>query len=110
MSRAETERPRLDRLLAASGMEFTEEPLDPGARAVAGWRFRARDGDVEADVYIVDAAPGTLAAELRDSTELAGYNGAIVFAVRFTGPAEEAERGWFKAANGHERARRRGMR
>ena len=65
---------------------------------MAGWRFRSRDGDVEAEVYIVDAAPGTLAAELRESTELAGYNGAIVFAVRFTGPAEEAERGWFKAA------------
>ena len=33
MSRAETERPRLDRLLAASGIEFTEEPLDrPASR------------------------------------------------------------------------------
>ena len=52
------------------------------------------DGDVEADVYIVEADPGSLAAELREATELAGYNGAIVFAVRSTGP----EGDWYKAA------------
>ena len=94
MSRAETERPRLELLLANSGFEFTEQPLEPRSHAVAGWRFRSRDGDVEADVYIVEADPGSLATELREETELAGYNGAIVFAVRSTGPESD----WYKAA------------
>jgi hypothetical protein len=76
-----TERERVDRLLAATGMEFREERLGDDA-----WRFTTAEGDVEADVYVVDADPEAAAARLRESADdLASYNGRIVFRVRYTG-------------------------
>lgn len=76
-----TERERVDRLLAATGMEFHEEPLGEDA-----WRFTTAEGDVQADVYVVESDPEGAAARLRESADdLASYNGRIVFRVRYTG-------------------------
>ena len=95
--RLERERPRLQRLLAASGMSFTEEPLEDDRGALGAWRFTNADGDVEADVYIVDADPrGFLEQQLGEG---AGMNGAIVFAVRYVGPPEDAFEGQFRAGS-----------
>ena len=89
------ERPRLERLLAGSGMTFTEEPLADDRGALAASRFTNADGDVEADVYIVDADPrGFLEQQLGEG---AGMNGAIVYAVRYVGPPEDAFEGQFRA-------------
>ncbi len=93
--RLDRERPRLERLLAATGMTFTEEPLADDRGALAASRFTNADGDVEADVYIVDADPrGFLEQQLGAG---AGMNGAIVFAVRYIGPPEDAFEGQFRA-------------
>jgi hypothetical protein len=79
-----TERERVDALLAGTGMRFREQPLADGA-----WRFTTAEGDVEADVYIVEADPEGAAARLREHEgDLASHNGRIVFRVRYTG--EEA--------------------
>jgi hypothetical protein len=79
-----TERERVDALLAGTGMRFLEQPLADDA-----WRFTTAEGDVEADVYIVDADPAAAAARLREREgDLASHNGRIVFRVRYTG--EEA--------------------
>jgi hypothetical protein len=76
-----TERERVDALLAGTGMRFSEEPLGDDA-----WRFTTAEGDVEADVYIVDADPEGAAARLREvEGDLASHNGRIVFRVRYTG-------------------------
>jgi hypothetical protein len=75
------ERERVDRLLAGTGMTFAEEPL--GERA---WRFTTAEGDVQADVQIVDADPAAAAARLHEREgDLASHNGLIVFRVRYTG-------------------------
>ncbi len=79
-----TERERVDALLAGTGMRFLEQPLADDA-----WRFTTTEGDVEADVYIVDDDPEGAAARLRERDgDLASHNGRIVFRVRYIG--EEA--------------------
>jgi hypothetical protein len=90
------ERPRLERLLAASGMSFTEEPLEDDRGALGAWRFTNTDGDVEADVYIVESDPRGLLEQLGEG---AGMNGAIVFAVRYVGPPDDAFQGQFRAGS-----------
>ncbi len=76
-----TERERVDLLLAQTGMSFVEQPLEDDA-----WRFATVEGDVEADVYIVDSDPEGAAARLRERDgDLASHNGRIVFRVRSTG-------------------------
>ena len=76
-----TEWERVDALLAGTGMEFVEQPLEDEA-----WRFTTIEGDVEADVYIVDEDPAGAAARLRGAEgDLASHNGRIVFRVRYTG-------------------------
>lgn len=92
--RLERERPRLERLLEASGMTFTEEPLADDRGALGAWRFTNRERDVEADVYVVDSDPRALLEQLGEG---AGMNGAIVFAVRYVGPPEDAFQGQFRA-------------
>jgi hypothetical protein len=75
------DREHVDRLLAGTGMAFVEEPLGEQA-----WRFTTTEGDVEADVQIVDADPAAAAARLHEREgDLASYNGLIVFRVRYTG-------------------------
>jgi len=94
--RLERERPRLERLLAASSMEFTEEPLADDRGALGAWRFTNADGDVEADVYIVEDEPRAFLEQLGAG---ASMNGAIVFAVRYVGPPEDAFEGQFRAGS-----------
>jgi hypothetical protein len=94
--RLERERPRLERLLAASGMTFTEEPLADDRGALGAWRFTNAEGDVEADVYIVEADPRGFLEQLGEG---AGMNGAIVFSVRYVGPPEDAFQGQFRAGS-----------
>jgi hypothetical protein len=76
-----TEHERVNALLARTGMDFVEQPL-----AHEAWRFATVEGDVEADVYIVDEDPEGAAARLRERDgDLASHNGLIVFRVRSTG-------------------------
>jgi hypothetical protein len=94
--RLERERPRLERLLGGSGMTFTEESLADDRGALGAWRFTNGDGDVEADVYVVESDPRAFVEQLGEG---AGMNGAIVFAVRYVGPPDDAFEGQFKAGS-----------
>jgi hypothetical protein len=95
------ERERVDALLAATGMRFTEQALAEEAGrlgARAGWRFTTTEGDVEAEVFVVEVDPEAAAGRLRGAEgDLASHNGPIVFRVRYTGPAESALAGGMRA-------------
>lgn len=95
----------LDRL-GSSGIEMIEEapPLLPET-ARAAWRFRSRERDLVADIFVVatgdEAADlwGRLGGDAAPTSPLdrqVGVSGRMVFDVRFVGAPEAAESGQWR--------------
>ena len=94
------ERERVDALLGLSELPFAESqpdilPAELGA--LDGWRFTTADGQIEADVYVLDNLPAIEQA-IQSLSEASGpvsdtgfpavsSNGGIVFVVRLLSEA-----------------------